>query len=605
MSIPIVGPYRYTQDLLQLHSSCSPFPIAQEVLGEPPSVTKSIHNWEKLLHDTQLKDYILLGLREGFRIGFSWSQPLTSVRRNIPSAYTLPEVVDEYIRKELAAGNLIGPLSSPMLSNGQTIHTSRIGVVPKGHNSGKWRLITDLSYPPQGSVNDGIDPDICSMEYTSVDKVATTAMSLGRGALLAKIDIKSAYRLVPVSPLDRPLLGITWRGQYYIDARLPFGLRSAPKIFNAIADVLEWCFRHEGVALVDHYLDDFIILGPPNCENCARDLRIIREVSTALGIPLAEEKCEGPCTVLTFLGIQIDTVRMSLSLPAEKLDRIQRELERWSSRKSCRRRELESLLGLLHHAARVVKPGRSFLHRLTSLLKGRRREAQYIRLNAEARADIMWWLVFAKVWNGISLCPRLSPQVFVTSDASGSWGCGAFSGSEWFQVCWTPQLGLYEQIAFKELLPIVLSVMTWGHKWRGFSLHCSCDNEAVVHVVASRYSGNSSIMHLLRCLFFFEAHYDMHISASHISGHTNTLADNLSRNRLRSFFLQAPHMSPRPTPLPLMGLDLLLNTDAIWSSPAWINLLQATLQREPQEEHTTRHTNVFIHFAPTNSFSSN
>ena len=244
----------------------------------------------------------------------------------------------------------------------------------------------------------------------------TRSMSLGQGALLAKIDIKSAYRLVPVSPLDRPPLGITWRGQFYIDARLPFGVRSAPKICNAMADVLEWCFHHEGVALVDHYLANFIILGPPNCENCARDLRIIREVSTALGIPLAEEKCEGPCTVL---GIQIDRCHFRSRLRNWTGSR-----GRWSSRKSCRRREL---LGLLHHAARFVKPGRSFLHKLT---KGRRREAQYIRLNAEVRADIMWWLVLAKVWNEISLRPRLSPQVFVTSDASGSWGCGAFSGSE-------------------------------------------------------------------------------------------------------------------------------------------------------------------------------
>ena len=118
---------------------------------------------------------------------------------------------------------------------------------------------------------------------------------------------------------------------------------------------------------------------------------------------------------------------------------------------------------------------------------------------------------------------------------------GAFTGKEWFQVRWTPQMGLFEHITFKELLPIVLSVMTWGGRWHGRRLHCNCDNEGVVHVVASRYSRDSSIMHLLRCLFFLEAYYDMHISASHIPGHANTLADHLSRNRISSFFSQAPH----------------------------------------------------------------
>ena len=70
-----------------------------------------------------------------------------------------------------------------------------------------------------------------------------------------------------------------------------------------------------------------------------------------LGIPLAEEKCESPGTLLTFLGIEVNTIDVTVSLPATKLEQIQRELEQWSHRKSCRRQELESLIGLLHHAA--------------------------------------------------------------------------------------------------------------------------------------------------------------------------------------------------------------------------------------------------------------
>ncbi len=140
---------------------------------------------------------------------------------------------------------------------------SRVGVIPKGHKPGKWRLITDLSFPKGKSVNDAIDRELCSLQYTSVDKVATAAQRLGEGALLAKLDIKSAYRLVPVHPEDRPLLGMRWRGKDYIDCMLPFGLRSAPKVFTAIADGLEWCLRQKGVTDVDHYLDDFITMGPP------------------------------------------------------------------------------------------------------------------------------------------------------------------------------------------------------------------------------------------------------------------------------------------------------------------------------------------------------
>ena len=98
-------------------------------------------------------------------------------------------------------------------------------------------MITDLSFPEGASVNDGIQPKLCSLKYTSVEAVAATARSLGRGgALLAKQDIRSAYRLIPVDPRDRLLLGVQWRSAQYVDGSLPFGLRSAPKIFTAVAD---------------------------------------------------------------------------------------------------------------------------------------------------------------------------------------------------------------------------------------------------------------------------------------------------------------------------------------------------------------------------------
>ena len=87
-------------------------------------------------------------------------------------------------------------------------------------------------------------------------------MAQGEGTLTAKIDITSAYRLVSAHPADRPLLGIKWEGKVYVDTKLPFGLCSAPKIFNALADnALEWCFQRDGVTKVEHYLDDFITMG--------------------------------------------------------------------------------------------------------------------------------------------------------------------------------------------------------------------------------------------------------------------------------------------------------------------------------------------------------
>lgn len=146
--------------------------------------------------------YILEGLQYGFHIGFDKSMKLCSATGNLPSVAECLEVIDNDIFEEVQGQCMIGPLPSVTLSNGSKVHLNWIGLLPKGLNSGKWRLITDMSFPTGESVNNGIDPRLCSLEYTSVDKVAKAVSLMGRGTLLAKVDIRSAYRLIPVHPSD-------------------------------------------------------------------------------------------------------------------------------------------------------------------------------------------------------------------------------------------------------------------------------------------------------------------------------------------------------------------------------------------------------------------
>ena len=136
-------------------------------------------------------------------------------------------------------------------------------------------------------------------------------------------------RLVPVHPDDRLLLGVAWNGEFYADSMPPFGLWSAPKIFTAVADALEWCIRQRGgVQFIDHYMDDFVVVGPPYSDACARALAALEAECDELGILLAPEKKEGLSTQLTFLGIQIDTRSGQRSLPPEKLSWLHREVDR-------------------------------------------------------------------------------------------------------------------------------------------------------------------------------------------------------------------------------------------------------------------------------------
>jgi len=180
----------------------------------------------------------------------------------------------------------------------------------------------DLSHSSGRSVNDGIPKALCSLSYITVDSAIAEILKLGRGALLAKVDIKSTFRVLSVHPSDRHLLAMTWNEQIYINTCLPFGLRSAPKLFNIFAEFLSWILEQKGVRLLLHYLDDFLIRSPAMSPSCSDNLQIICEVCSHLGIPLAVEKIEEPSEVLTFLGITLNTHNLEARLPPSKLQRI-------------------------------------------------------------------------------------------------------------------------------------------------------------------------------------------------------------------------------------------------------------------------------------------
>lgn len=119
------------------------------------------------------------------------------------------------------------------------LRCSGLGVVLKKDRG--WRLIYHLSAPTYNSIN---DPTTYSLQYSTIDDAIKIFHEVGRGALLAKADLKNAFRLCPVRLEDWHLLEIHWQGNYYVDTCLPFGLRSAPFLFNMVADVLEWILRY-------------------------------------------------------------------------------------------------------------------------------------------------------------------------------------------------------------------------------------------------------------------------------------------------------------------------------------------------------------------------
>ena len=142
-----------------------------------------------------------------------------------------------------------------------------------------------------------------------------------------------------------------WRGALFVDTALPFGLRLAPEIFTAVADAVEWIARSEGVDFVIHYLDEFLVMGDPGSSGCAVALQKLLDICQRLGLPVAQEKLEGPSSCLVFLGFELDSRDLVVQLPQQKLTELKALIGQWERRKSCTMTELESLVGKLAHTS--------------------------------------------------------------------------------------------------------------------------------------------------------------------------------------------------------------------------------------------------------------
>ena len=167
-----------------------------------------------------------------------------------------------------------------------------------------------------------------------------------------------------------------------------------------------------GVGWVDHYIDDFVTLGPPQSKQCQSNMEIMHEVCDQLGLPIEPERDKGPATVILFLGTELDSTALEIRLPAEKLDQLRKEMTTWRKQKASKKRELLSLIGRLSNACKA-------------------REDPWVPsawttmcdlINAEARSDFEWWAQYATIWNGVAMMHvinRSSPGALLTTAIGG------------------------------------------------------------------------------------------------------------------------------------------------------------------------------------------
>lgn len=513
--------------------------------------------------------HLLAGFAFGFDVGYR-GPSVSRVSKNLNSARGNPEVIRNALREELLARRLVGPFSSPPFPN---LQCHPLGAVPK-KNSVKWRPIYHLSFPcPEtDSVNAFISQEFASCSYVSVDDAIDILRALGKGAFMGKMDIRSAFRLLPIAPSQRELFGIFWEGKYYYDKCVGFGLRSAPKLFDQFAAAVEWIARNKfGVHNVIHLLDDFFFVAPPSRIEGERCMLAMRAVFHQLGIPCADEKTAGPSTCVEFLGILLDSEHQVARLPEEKLVRLRSLVDNFSRKRSATLAELQSLLGHLSFACRVIRPGRPFLRSLCALTSGLRTPGSHTRISQALRDDLRMWALFLRDWNGRAFFINPLLPFPLQTDAAGTVGIGAFFKGSWFALRWeTLGMGPLSQpsapgdsMALRELIPIVLAVACWSKKLKNSSVFVDCDNKSVVGCVRKMNSPVPTLASLLRSLSLLLLRDNIDLRIRYISTNDNGRADALSRFQFDRFQQQVPWADKGPSDISSIIPNLLHPVRAI------------------------------------------
>ena len=314
---------------------------------------------------------------------------------NHKSAVDHPSDVDAYMEEEKKYDAILGSYDAKPIVGG---HSSPFMTRAKP-NSDRRRVIIDISWPLGASVNAGIDKNTYldapfALTFLTVDGITNELKRLSRCALLYKVDVSRAFRHVKVDPGDYDLLGLEWNG-HYVDTCIPFGTRHGSQIFQRLSIKI----RQKGFTIID-YIDDYVRVGVPSV--IWASFHTLLDLMMQLGLMVGEKKLVCLAMQVTCLGVLIDTIEGTISIPPEKLRDVTDAVRHWLTKEFATKHQLQSILGLLLYVYKCVKPARVFLNRMLDLLRSGHGR-QKIHLTPDFKRDLGWFAKFLPAYNGVSL----------------------------------------------------------------------------------------------------------------------------------------------------------------------------------------------------------
>ena len=491
----------------------------------------NIVNWRRYLedyHDTGLNDF----LEFGWPVHFNRDSPLAPAQKNHFSAEAYPSHVQHYIDTEIQHGALLGPFDGPPVEGS---HISPLMTRPK-KGSVHRRVIMDLSYPAGCSINDGVDPinyvdGPLSVKLPTVATMETRVLELGPGAFLYKTDLARGYRQLRIDPTDWGLLTFKHEGKFYMDLCPPFGLRSSAMMMVRTTNAISHLHRRRGFYSIS-YIDDFGGAERER-ETAAAALSTLQALFKDLGVDEAQKKICEPSQVLTWLGIEFDTVKMTMSIPPTKLTEIAETLREWQGKSRANLHEVQSIFGLLQFVTSVAPQARLFTNRILETMR-ELGPGRYTTLSWGFRRDLKFFQDLIPLFKGVKIMdkPDLPAQHSLELDACLS-GCGAICGYEYYGRPFPDNVRAQQHnIAHLELLNIVVAVKVWAASWAGHKVRVECDNMNSVLTLQNARAKDPFMVHCAREIHFWCARHDIEILISHAPGAMMQRADALSREHL-------------------------------------------------------------------------
>lgn len=490
---------------------------------------------------------------------------------------SLPEVSTTKVLE--AKNHILQGVSTPLLSDPVFRHIANSGSVARSLPACKqqvdeyvtFQALKVLSAPPpiahpllavsKPGKKVRLCLDLARNLNSKVPKVPFKLLAMNAAVDLAvpqcwftKLDLSSCFLSFPLREDLSSLLNFELQGKFYRFTSMPFGLSSAPRIASLLLDVVSAVLHDLGIRHV-RYLDDYLIISASR-EASLLSTSVAAQVIAAFGLCLNPKKVDGPSQQMTFLGLQLNSIDQTLSLPSDKLLETRELLTSFLSVRSASRKSLRSLLGKLQFLSTVLPAARPFTRQVIDLTKLEPRARRSRRLPAGFRDEIKLWLSHLDSWNGSRKWHSSSAPFVIASDAStqgfgwvvesvppkflsfspphlrpGHGVAGVWSGPE------ASLQSSHTAIGWGELFAAVVPILSSAPLFSDHHIVSVLDNSASVSILNRRTTKSPELLSLLQRLALASAQHNFTFTAVHRPGVHNVLPDILSRPAKHGFCL--------------------------------------------------------------------